>query len=145
MRTISRVSTDNVGFLLAKATQHFNELLLERFANRGFPDIRPSYGSVLVPLFAEDDLRLTEIAERGRLSKQSITGLVKLCENAGLVSRSPDPEDGRAFRISLTERGTAFQTVAEEVLADLDEQIVAALGARNRTALVRALKGVMEL
>jgi DNA-binding MarR family transcriptional regulator len=70
---------------------------------------------------------------------------VKLCENAGLVARSPDPDDGRAFRISLTERGAAFQAVAEEVLSDLDDQIVAALGARNRTALVRALKGVMEL
>ena len=38
--------TDDVGFLLAKASAHFNELLLERFAAAGYPEIRGSFGSV---------------------------------------------------------------------------------------------------
>jgi DNA-binding MarR family transcriptional regulator len=134
-----------VGFLLAKAGQRFNDLLTERFADRGFPEVRPSVGSVLVPLFAEGELRLGEIAERARLSKQAMTGLMRLCESAGLVERHADPSDGRAVRVSLTERGVELQAVAEEVLADLDEAIVAALGIRKRDALVEALRGVMEL
>src|SRR5919198_6042288 len=104
MRTSSRTATsENVGFLLAKATQRFNELLSERFAARGFGEVRPSYGSVLVPLFEQDGRRLGEIAQAARLSKQAITGLVSQCEHDGLVARERDPEDGRAFRISLTE------------------------------------------
>jgi DNA-binding MarR family transcriptional regulator len=138
-------STANVGFLLAKATQRFNELLVERFAERGFPEVRASFGSVLVPLFDEQPLRLGDIAARARLSKQSMTGLVKQCEDAGLVARERDPGDGRAYRISLTRRGREFRAVAEEVLAELDDDVVAALGQRNRDALIRALKGVMEL
>jgi DNA-binding MarR family transcriptional regulator len=145
MRTKSPATADNVGFLLAKASQRFNELLGERFARRGYPEVRPSYGSVLVPLFEHDGLRLGEIAERARLSKQSMTGLVKLCEHAGLVVREPDPDDGRAFRISLSGRGRTFEAVALEVLAELDRDIVAALGERKRDALIDALKGVMEL
>jgi hypothetical protein len=35
--------------------------------------------------------------------------------------------------------------VATEVLADLDGQLRQALGSRNRDALVRALKEVLEL
>ena len=49
----NRVDTGNLGFLLAKASQHWNELLAEGFAERGFADVRPSYGSVLLPLFED--------------------------------------------------------------------------------------------
>jgi DNA-binding MarR family transcriptional regulator len=138
-------TTDDVGFLLAKASQRVNEVLVARFAQRGFPEVRPSYGSVLVPLFDTDGLRLGELAAQARLSKQSMTGLVRLCEQAGLVARERDPDDGRAFRISLTARGRRFRAVADDVLRELDDEIVAALGPRKRTALIAALKGVMEL
>jgi DNA-binding MarR family transcriptional regulator len=134
-----------VGFLLAKASQRFNELLLERFAERGFGEIRGSYGSVLVPLFERDGQRLGELAAAARLSKQAMTGLVKRCEADGLVERGPDPADGRAFNVRLTRRGQNARAVAQRVLDDLDEELELTLGHRDRGALIRALKGVMEL
>ena len=145
MRTKPAVTTDNVGFLLAKASQRFNELLVAGLAARGFPEVRSSYGSVLVPLFTASDLRLGEIAGQARLSKQALTGLVALCEKDGLVTRKRDPEDGRAFRISLTPRGRRLQQAAEATLAELDHEIVAELGTHRRDALIEALKGVMDL
>jgi DNA-binding MarR family transcriptional regulator len=42
---------------------------------------------------------------QARLLEQALTGLVALCEKDGFVMRERDPEDGRAFRISLTPRG----------------------------------------
>lgn len=74
-----------------------------------------------------------------------MTGLVRQCEEAGLVVRERDPDDRRAFRISLSARGRAFGEVAGAVMAELDAELVAALGRRNRDALTEALKGVMEL
>lgn len=145
MRTNSAVTTDNIGFLLAKASERFNELLVAGFAAKGFPEVRPSYGSVLVPLFTAGDLRPGEIAGQARLSKQALTGLVALCEKDGLVTRERDPEDGRAFRISLTPRGRRLQQAAEATLAELDDQIVAELGTHRRGALIEALQGVMDL
>jgi DNA-binding MarR family transcriptional regulator len=135
----------DVGFLLAKAGQRFNELLLERFAKAGYPEVRASYGSVLVPLFARDELRLGEIASEARLSKQAMTSLVRQCEELDLVERSRDPEDGRAFRVALTARGRRFRVVAERAMTEIDEQVVAVLGVRKRNALIEALRGVMDL
>jgi len=137
--------TESLGFLLAKASQRFNERLVERLAGRGFGEVRASYGSVLVPLFERDGLRLGELAGAARLSKQAMTGLVKRCEDDGLVARERDPGDGRAFNVRLTDRGRALQAVAEDVLGELDDELVRSLGTRNHDALVRALKGVMEL
>ena len=135
----------NLGFLLAKASQRWNELLADGFAAHGFADVRPSYGSVLLPLFEEDGLRMGQIAQRARLSKQTMTTMVRLCERDGLVARGRDTDDARAFRIYLTDRARAFRPAAEEVLRDLENRVLAALGERQQAALTNALKGVMEL
>jgi DNA-binding MarR family transcriptional regulator len=140
-----RADTGNLGFLLAKASQHWNELLAKGFAERGFGEVRPSYGSVLLPLFEEDGLRMGQIAERARLSKQTMTTLVRLCERDSLVYRERDLADARAFRIHLTERAKDFRPAAEEILRKLDSKVLATLGERQRSALARALKGVMDL
>jgi DNA-binding MarR family transcriptional regulator len=140
-----RVNTGNLGFLLAKASQHWNELLAEDFAERGFAEVRPSYGSVLLPLFEDDGLRMGQIAERARLSKQTMTTMVRLCERDGLVYRERDPDDARAFRIHLTERAKDFRPVADEILRELNAKVLATLGERQRNALTKALKGVMDL
>jgi DNA-binding MarR family transcriptional regulator len=138
--------TDNdLGFLLAKASRRFNERLVDTFAERGFPEIRASYGSVLMPLFQQDDLRIGELAARAALSKQSMTALVAACEAEGLVERGRDPDDGRAFRVRLTRRGRRFQRTAETILAELDTEIRELLGDPQRDALAEALKGVMRL
>jgi DNA-binding MarR family transcriptional regulator len=141
----NRPPTDDIGFLLAKASAHFNELLLARFSAAGYPEIRGSFGSVLVPLFEQDGRRIGELAQVARLSKQSLTGLVAACELAGLVERRRDAADGRAMVVRLTARGRRFQTVAEQILDDLDRDLRDALGQRKHDALRTALKGVMEL
>jgi DNA-binding MarR family transcriptional regulator len=140
MRTI-----DDVGFLLAAASRRFNAQLVTRFAGAGFPEVRASFGSVLLPLFQKDDLRVGDLAARAGLSKQSLTGLVRDCEAAGLVERRRDPDDGRAFRVWLTRRGHRFRTAAERVLDELDAEVVARLGRSDRDALIAALKGLMDL
>jgi DNA-binding MarR family transcriptional regulator len=144
-KSASAATTENVGFLLAKASQRFNELLVERLAERGFREVRASYGSLLVPLFERDGRRLGELAAASRLSKQAMTGLVRQGELDRLVERRRDPLDGRAFNVCLTPRGHALQAVAEDVLGELDDVLVRSLGRRDRDALVRALKGVMDL
>src|SRR3990172_8863527 len=123
----SRLTRDNLGFLLAKASQRWNELLFERFKAAGFGEVRPSYGSVLMPLFEEDGLRMGELARRARLSKQTMTTLVRLAERDGLVTRSRDPDDARAFRVRLTPRAREVEPVAERVLAELDALVAGRL------------------
>jgi DNA-binding MarR family transcriptional regulator len=114
------LSRASLGFLLAKASQRWNELLAERFAAAGYPEVRPAYGSLLVPLFEEDGLRPGELARRARLSKQTLTTMARALERAGLVERRPDDEDARAARLFLTPRARSFRPVAEEVLRELE-------------------------
>jgi DNA-binding MarR family transcriptional regulator len=135
----------NLGFLLAKASQRWNELLYDSFKAAGYPDVRPSYGSILLPLFEEDGLRMGELAVRARLSKQTMTTMVRLLERDGLVERRADPSDGRASLIFLTERARGFRPVAEATLAALDRQVVETLSAARRDELQEALRLLANL
>jgi DNA-binding MarR family transcriptional regulator len=130
---------ENLGFRLAKASQRWNELLYARFVAAGYPDVRPSYGSILIPLFEEDGLRMGELARRARLSKQTMTTMGRLLERDRLVERRADPDDGRASRIYLTTRSRRFAPVARAVLGDLDALVKKRLGARRVDELADAL------
>src|SRR4051812_3006772 len=94
----SIATTESLGFLLAKASARWNERLARAFAERGFSEVRPAWGSVLLPLYEDDGLRMGELARRSRLAKQTLTTLLPQLERAGLVAREPDPDDGRAVR-----------------------------------------------
>jgi DNA-binding MarR family transcriptional regulator len=133
------LTRSNVGFLLAKASQHWNELLHEHFAAAGYPEVRPAYGSLLIPLYEEDGLRQGELARRAQLSKQTMTTMARALERAGLVERQADPEDARATRLYLTSRAHDFRPVAERVLAELDE-----LAARSLPLQVPALRTTLQ-
>lgn len=116
----SHLSRGNLGFLLAKAMQRWNEHLYEGFCAAGFSQVRPSFGAILLPLFEQDGLRMGELASRARLSKQNMTSMVRLVERNGLIKRRADPEDGRAMRVFLTPSAQRFRPVAEAVLAKLE-------------------------
>ena len=75
---------------------------------------------MLVPLFEEDGLRLGELARRSRLTKQTMTTMVRAVQAAGLVRQRPDPQDGRAARVWLTAEARRFQPVAERVLEKIE-------------------------
>jgi DNA-binding MarR family transcriptional regulator len=143
--TASVVSRANLGFLLAKASQRWNELLYAQFSERGFGEVRPAYGSILLPLFEEDGLRIGELGRRARLAKQTMTTMVRLLERDGLVASRPDPQDARATRVYLTVRARRFRPVAEEVLARLDDLVREALGGRRSLELATDLKEVSAL
>ena len=50
-------------------------------------------------------LRLSDLAAQMELDASTASRHVRALEQLGLVRRSPDPDDGRAFRVELTEQG----------------------------------------
>ena len=95
----------------------------------------------LAQRIAEDGTRLTELADRAGVTKQTASLLVAALEREGLVERVPDPEDGRARLITLSARGREAAQRAMEVVIGVEGEWTAHLGPelteRLREALVR--------
>jgi len=102
-----------------------------------FSDIRLAHGCVFRYMEGRG-LRLTEIAERGNMTKQSAGEVVDDLVARGYVERVPDPEDRRAKLICLTERGEAAQTRGFHVLAEIERRWGERYGA-ERVADLRAI------
>ena len=118
------ISRHDVGFLLAVASRRWNSQLEALFTARGFPEVRASYGALLVPLFEEDGLRMGDLAQRARLSKQTVTTMARLLERDGLIERTQDATDKRATIIRLSVRGRKLRPVAEAVRAEMERALV---------------------
>lgn len=97
--------------------------------------------SRLAQRIAEDGTRLTELADRAGVTKQTASLLVAALEREGLVERVPDPKDGRARLITLSARGREAAQRAMEVVIGVEGEWTAHLGPelteRLREALVR--------
>jgi len=144
-KTPSRATRENLGFLLAKASQRWNELLYAEFRRAGYGEVRPAHGSILVPLFEKDGLRMGELATRSRLSKQTMTALIRVMEQRRLILRRRDPTDARASRIYLTPRTRRFKSVVEGILREMDELVKARLTPGLKALVTAALKVLMNL
>jgi DNA-binding MarR family transcriptional regulator len=67
-------------------------------------------------------LRLSDLAAKMEIDASTASRHVRALEQAGLLRRSPDPDDGRAFRVELTEQGTAeWEAAAKRRMALLSQ------------------------
>ncbi|ADB34641.1 transcriptional regulator, MarR family [Kribbella flavida DSM 17836] len=61
---------------------------------------------VLFVLRCNGALRLSDLANKMEIDASTASRHVRGLEQAGLIRRSVDPDDGRAFRVELTDQGT---------------------------------------
>jgi MarR family transcriptional regulator, organic hydroperoxide resistance regulator len=70
---------------------------------------------VMLALWEEAPLRVSEIAERLSLEPATLSPLLKRLEAGGLVHRQRDPRDERAVSVSLTPAGRRLRSRAERI------------------------------
>jgi DNA-binding MarR family transcriptional regulator len=102
-----------------------------------FGDIRPTHGCVFRYVDGEG-LRLTDIAERANMTKQSLGEIVDDLVARGYVKRIPDPNDRRAKLICLTGRGEEAQAHGRRLFTDIERRLGERYG-RKRIAQLREL------
>lgn len=113
------------------------ELVNEGLVERGFRDFRPAHGTIGQHI-ADRGSRVTDLAKLAQVSKPTVVYLVNDLERLGYVERIPDPADGRAKLVRLTERGTRAQEAAREIIAEIEQDWGELLGADD-FAVLRAL------
>ena len=72
--------------------------------------------------------RLTDLAQRAGMTKQSMADLVDQCMAWGLVTRQPDPHDARARRVCFTPTGLAWLQAFHDAVAQAEAEFRAEVG-----------------
>jgi DNA-binding MarR family transcriptional regulator len=105
--------------------------------------VRPVHDAVLAYL-DEDGTRASVLAERARLTRQAITQLVDELEDLGVVTRRPDPTDGRAKIVAYTPEAREAFREARRVIAAIEDRWREQLGERRYAQLREGLAQLGE-
>jgi DNA-binding MarR family transcriptional regulator len=131
--------TTHLGTLLRDPAFALNELVSEGLAARGFADFTPAHGAIGQHI-KDGGSRVTELAQLAQLTKPSVVYLVNELERLGYVERIPDPADGRAKLVRMTERGLRAQAAGRELVAQIEQDWSRVMGKRDFAALQELLR-----
>ena len=123
-----------LGALLRRPYEDMSTWVYAQLAANGFEDVRPAFSAVLRNAPAQG-ARVSELAARAGMTKQSMGYLVEQMVACGLVELAPDPVDGRAKTVRLTERGRAAVDQAVALSARYEDYLGSLVGARKLAQL----------
>jgi DNA-binding MarR family transcriptional regulator len=127
--------------LLDAAFGDFSDELAKRVEAAGFTDLRPGHGCVFGTIDPQGS-RLTDLAHRANMTKQSVGEATSDLERHGYLERVPDPNDGRAKIIRLTERGREAQAIGRQLIDDVEREWAERYGEERVAALRDALEAI---
>lgn len=127
----------SVGFLLAKAYQRACALYKEQFEGH---ELTPQQFGLMRFLWEEDGITQVELSNRSQIDRTTIGGLVDRLENSGLLQRLPHPEDRRAYRIALTEKGRSLEAELKPLEEELHRKIFEPLNHTEIETLITILQ-----
>jgi DNA-binding MarR family transcriptional regulator len=98
--------------LLTKAEQVIAQRTLVQLRNLGYDNISLAELRIMQQLCLSG-MRMTELAEQTKLSKQAIGQLIDSLEKKAFLMKLPDPSDRRAKAIAYTDRG--YQLIIDAI------------------------------
>lgn len=101
-------------------------------------DLSVSAAFAINRLSREGPLRLTHLAAKEGVSQPSMTQLMQRLERAGLVAKVPDPQDGRACLVGVTEQGRTMLDERRDLRRERLAGLLDTLSAAERSALLLA-------
>ncbi|MFE9327957.1 MarR family winged helix-turn-helix transcriptional regulator [Nocardia sp. NPDC052278] len=134
----------NVGLLMFIAHRSMEDRIFADLAESGYDDITVAQGR-LAARIGPDGSRLTELAEQAQVTKQTAGFLVDQLERAGYVRRVPDPSDGRARLVVLSERGATMAAYANSVADRIEAEWATHLGVQRMRQLRETMARLREI
>lgn len=126
--------------LFTQAAKLLREAADEAMGGHG---VRVGQHIVLSALWQQDGLTPGEIALRLETATPTIVNTATRMEQAGLVTRRPDPADARLVRLYLTPRGRAAREPVRAARAALEQHATATLSPPELDHLRSALTKII--
>ena len=107
--------------------------------------IRPVTLSALGTIYDNPGITQAELGKKLNIKRANMVPVMAELEGRGLIARRPSDNDRRAHVVALTPAGLKFTVKLLELHRRLEEDLVNALGARDRDQLLQLLKRFRKL
>ena len=133
--------TDHVGYWLRQVSNHVSQAFGRKVEALG---VTVAEWVLMRQLFGEERLPPSQIAERMGMTRGAVTKLADRLIAKSLLVREADLEDGRAQTLALTPKGRKLVPKLAALADANDAEFFDHLAQRDRTALLRILRGIVE-
>jgi DNA-binding MarR family transcriptional regulator len=120
-------------------------LLVRRLRQRDPGHLSTAQLSALITVEASGPMRSGDLAVREKVAAPTMTRLIGVMADAGLVTRGPDPSDARGSLVALAPGGAAALAAVRRERNNILSRRIAALPAEQRAALAAALPALEAL
>jgi DNA-binding MarR family transcriptional regulator len=128
-----------IGSLTREPAQAFQSGI-HRALLAAYPDLRSAHMGIIIHIdHPPGGTRLTELAERMQITKQSLGELVDYLEPRGYVERIPDPADRRSKLVRLTQKGWQVHEDAAIFGGRIQENWTRCFGEKRMATLLQLL------
>ena len=128
--------------LVSRIREKANRFIIREMGQRGMEGLVPSHGDILVALFRQASLSMTELARIIDREKPTVTVLVDKLAAMGYVQRSRDREDNRVTLVSLTPKGCALQPDFAAISELLLDRVYRGITDEEKEVLVSLLERI---
>jgi DNA-binding MarR family transcriptional regulator len=130
------VIEDSLGYLVNRMARLTAHELAERIRPAG---VAIGQWAVLLFLWARDGMTQAELSRMVAIEPPTVVRTIDRMVRDGLVTRAPDPDDGRLSRIYLTERARSLRDELVPLAAAVNDEILNGLTANEAQTLRRLL------
>jgi DNA-binding MarR family transcriptional regulator len=117
----------------------------KQFTRKIFPhQIGPGQGAFLICLTQDTEVRQEELVSMIGVDKAIGTRVIRKLNEAGYIRRHNDPEDHRAYLISLTAKGAMMKLVILEVLDSMNEALFREFTEKEQDTALNLLDRMIE-
>ena len=129
----------DIGSLLQDPYQVLVEEIHKDLARKGHADIRPAHASVF-RFIGKNGARITAMARKAHMTKQSMSYLVYYLEERGYVEQGKDSNDKRAIIFKLTKKGRKVSESADKTMAQVQRRWEKQMGKKEYRRMCKALE-----
>jgi MarR family transcriptional regulator, lower aerobic nicotinate degradation pathway regulator len=128
-------------WLISQVYAHSHRLLVEGFASAG---VRGYHYRLLAALEEFGPASQADLGRRTSIDRSDVVAALNDLAARGLIERSPDPDDRRRNVITITRAGAKQLRELDEVLAGVQERLLAPLSPADRAKLIALLTQLLE-
>ncbi|MFD0683997.1 MarR family winged helix-turn-helix transcriptional regulator [Actinomadura fibrosa] len=128
-------------WLINQASAHSHRLVSAGFTAAG---ARGYHFRLLAALAEYGPASQADLGRHTGIDRSDVVAALNELAAKGFVERSPDPSDRRRNIITITPAGTRHLSHLDEVLAGIQDELLAPLSAAERTQLADLLTRVIE-
>jgi DNA-binding MarR family transcriptional regulator len=140
---IQQMRRTSIGRLFLRAHRAYSAWANVKMRERGYEEVSLAHTALLVNLDIKGT-RLTALAERAGMTKQSMGQLATDLENKGYIQRVDDPSDKRAILVKFTEKGMQFLRDGYDVKREIEAEFATILGEGGMSQLYELLNSLLN-